>query len=75
MQDFEKIAAMQEVVKSAQSKEAVVNFIAGAIPKILKWTAKNPMKTLGVAANTYFVGDAAAAGARSAGKNLARGAM
>lgn len=72
MQDFEKIAAIKDLISGEQTKEA---FIAPALKGLTglafrggKWITKNPLKSLGAAANTYFIGSAATEGARAAAK-------
>lgn len=72
MQDFEKIEVVKALISGEQTKEA---FIAPALKGLTglafrggKWAVKNPLASLGAAANTYFVGDAAMSGARAAAK-------
>jgi hypothetical protein len=68
MQDFEKIAAIQDLISEGQTKEAVIGAVLKPLMGAGKWIAKNPLKSLGAGVNTYFIGDAASSGAKAVAK-------
>lgn len=72
MRDDEKIAVVRDLIEGGHTKEAIVNFLAGAALKGGSWIAKNPLKSLGLGANAYFVADATRAGAKGVAKGAAR---